>query len=188
MTFENEDVVKMITAFKSEVEALKQDNEDLRNQLYRDFLEPASKEYKEWDRGNRLNDFREAHKDLITDELCDECKKVEGDDNFDLSQKLFDDYDASDKSIDETEYVASVVANLNDQLKELKERIGAEEVTVEATEDGDVELKADGETIAEAVAVEPTEPTEPTDDNHEKELENFISELENSDVDRRRIY
>lgn len=179
MTFENEDVIKMITAFKAEVDALKQENEDLRNTLYRDFLEPASKEYKEWDRGNRLQDFRDAHKDVLTDELCKECADVEGDENFDLTAKIFDDYDSSDKSMDETEYVASVVSSLTEQLNGLKERLGAEQVTVEATENGDVELKADGETVAEAVEVQPAPVEEnQSEDNHATELDEFIKSLE----------
>lgn len=184
MTFENEDVIKMITAFKAEVDALKQENEDLRNTLYRDFLEPASKEYKEWDRGNRLQDFRDAHKDVLTDELCKECADVEGDENFDLTAKIFDDYDSSDKSMDETEYVASVVSSLTEQLNNLKDRLGAEQVTVEATENGDVELKADGETVAEAVEVEQPAIEQPaveenqSEDNHATELDEFIKSLE----------
>lgn len=179
MTFENEDVIKMITAFKAEVDALKQENEDLRNSLYRDFLEPASKEYKEWDRSNRLQDFRDAHKDVLTDELCKECADIEGDENFDLTAKIFSDYDSSDKTMDETEYVASVVASLTEQLKGLKERLGAKQVTAEANEDGDLEVKADGETVAEAVKVEqPTVEYNQSEDNHATELDEFIKSLE----------
>lgn len=203
MTFENEDVIKMITAFKAEVESLRHENEDLRNALYRDFLEPASKEYKAWDRSNRLNDFREAHKDLLTDELCTRCKEIEGDDAFDLTEKVFSDYDESDKALDESEYVAQVVTSLNEQLNALKEKLNAEEVVVEANNEGDVEVKADGEVVAEAVSID-TNPSEASSEvssdevnsdnansdeaNSSAELDEFIKELEEEKANQKRIW
>lgn len=165
--------------------------------IWEDFLGPAEENFKEWDHTTRLGEFKDKYKDSITEELCNKCKEAEGDESFDLADKVFSDYDAMEgDKMPEEEYVASVVASLTEQLNALKETLNAEEVVVETKEDGEVEVKADDEVVAESKEVEvdntgdadlPADETpaedehsveEAEEDEHQKELDDFIKELE----------
>ena len=60
----------------------------------------------------------------------------------------------------------------------MKEKLGADKVEVESTDNGGVEVKADGEEVAESTeaASESTEETESTEDDNDDDFEKEIEE------------
>lgn len=167
MEFSKEELVELVDAFNSKIDRYQKEFDDFKN-TFNEFLDKAESNYRDWDHTTRLGEFKEKYKDSI-DPIAEDVKKAEKKDDFDLGTRLFDDYEASDKSVPEEEYVANVVASLTEQLNKLKEATGAEEVEIKADENGEATVKADGEKIAEAKEVEaPTEGTEAERPNESK--------------------
>ena len=129
MEFSKEELIELIDAFNSKIDNYQKEFNDFKTQ-FNDFLDKAESNYKDWDHTTRLGEFKERYKDSI-DPIAEDVKREQGEDDFDLGTRLFDDYEASDKSVAEDEYVANVVASLTEQLNKLKEVTGAEEVKVE---------------------------------------------------------
>lgn len=154
MEFSKEELIELIDAFNSKIDNYQKEFNDFKTQ-FNDFLDKAESNYKDWDHTTRLGEFKERYKDSI-DPIAEDVKREQGEDDFDLGTRLFDDYEASDKSVAEDEYVANIVASLTKQLNKLKEVTGAEEVKVETNENGEAKVEADGEPIAEAKEVDAT--------------------------------
>lgn len=109
-----------------------------------------------------LEDFKGRYSEKI-DPYLDKIKAVEGDD-FDIYKTAFDGYkeykDANgDKALDEVGYVDELLSGIASQLDKVKELINAENVEVKQDKDGNTELKADGETVAEGEKTETPEDT-----------------------------
>ncbi len=209
MNLEPNELMTLVKGFMNKIDEQNKKIENLEKSIYEDFLGPAEQNFKDWDHSTRLGEFKEKYKDTFTEGLCNSCKKVEGDEEFDLPTKIFDDYEAlEDKSVEEEEYVATVVANLKEQLDTLKETLNAD--TVEVTQDatGETEVVADGDKVAEATEVsdgetegeshegesgeadshETDSESESEAEGHDKELEEFIKELEETKVDHKNYY
>lgn len=173
MEFSKEELIELIDAFNSKIDNYQKEFNDFKTQ-FNDFLDKAESNYKDWDHTTRLGEFKERYKDSI-DPIAEDVKREQGEDDFDLGTRLFDDYEASDKSVAEDEYVANVVASLTEQLNKLKEVTGAEEVKVETDENGEAKVEADGETIAEAKEVDATISN---DNKEDEDLEKEYSKYE----------
>lgn len=171
MEFSKEELIELIDAFNSKIDNYQKEFNDFKTQ-FNDFLDKAESNYKDWDHTTRLGEFKERYKDSI-DPIAEDVKKEQGEDNFDLGTRLFDDYEASDKSVAEDEYVANVVASLTEQLNKLKEVTGAEEVKVETDENGEAKVEADGEPIAEAKEIDETTISNDNDEDLEKEYSKY---------------
>ena len=109
-----------------------------------------------------LEDFKGRYSEKI-DPYLDKIKAVEGDD-FDIYKTAFDGYkeykDANgDKALDEVGYVDELLSGIASQLDKVKELINAENVEVKQDEDGNTEIVADGETVAEGEKTETPEDT-----------------------------
>lgn len=148
MEFSKEELVELVDAFNSKIDRYQKEFDDFKN-TFNEFLDKAESNYRDWDHTTRLGEFKEKYKDSI-DPISEDVKKAEGKDDFDLGTRLFDDYEASDKSVAEDEYVANVVASLTEQLNKLKDATDAEEVEIKTDENGEATVKVDGEKIAEA--------------------------------------
>lgn len=173
MEFSKEELIELIDAFNSKIDNYQKEFNDFKTQ-FNDFLDKAESNYKDWDHTTRLGEFKERYKDSI-DPIAEDVKREQGEDDFDLGTRLFDDYEASDKSVAEDEYVANVVASLTEQLNKLKEVTGAEEVKVETNENGEAKVEADGEPIAEAKEVDATISN---DNKEDEDLEKEYSKYE----------
>lgn len=123
----------------------------LENLVYKEILEPCRQLNDEYNHDVRKSAFMEKHGDKLS-VFNDKLKAIEGED-FDLVSNTFEDYDKSDKSIAEDEYVAALIAKVQDQLTKISAVFGAP-VEAEVTSDGSVEVKAEGETIATAEIVD----------------------------------
>lgn len=187
MTFSDDELIKLVNAFNDKLDSYKKEIDDLRTDIYDNFITPAEKNYKDWDHSNRLEEFRGKYPEL--EDLNESCRAIEADDTFDVVDKVFSDYDDNkdENKPEEAAYVASVVASITEQIANLKEKLGADKVEVESTDDGGVEVKADGEEVAESTEetvsenVEEPEPTEDgndDEDDFEKEIEEGLKKAE----------
>lgn len=180
MTFSDDELIKLVNAFNDKLDSYKKEIDDLRTDIYDNFITPAEKNYKDWDHSNRLEEFRGKYPEL--EDLNESCRAIEADDTFDVVDKVFSDYDDNkdENKPEEAAYVASVVASITEQIANLKEKLGADKVEVESTDDGGVEVKADGEEVAESTeetASENVEEPEPTEDGNDDE-DDFEKEIE----------
>lgn len=172
----------------------------LENILYNEILMPVKQRYEELDYNDRLNTFSETYKDKF--EPYNEATKVVEGNDFDLTKKAFDDYEASDKAIPEAEYVDAVVESVSSQLEQIKaalnnEGIPAENVETTTTEEGTeiVATDAEGNVVADEKQIEqimnneetsveePIIADEEEEESNADELAAFENEL-NADKDK----
>jgi len=192
MEFTKEELMDLVAGFTSKLESYRKEVDDLKSYINDEFVGPAAENYKRLDHDNRLEDFRKKYsKDF--EPLLEGIKKAEGED-FDVFDKVFSDYDSNENpdKPEEAEYVAGVVASLTEQLEQLKEATGAENIEVKTNENGETEVKADGEDLAKAEAVdaETKDETETdADDDDDEEEEDIDKRLKKAfaDYDNRRI-
>lgn len=186
MTFEDDELIRLVNAFNAKLDDYKKEIDDFKADIYDNFINPAEKNYKDWDHSNRLEEFRGKYPEL--EDLNESCRAIEADDAFDVVDKVFSDYDDNkdENKPEEAAYVASVVASITEQIANLKEKLGADKVEVESTDDGGVEVKADGEEVAESTDVtsedtnedssEEKKEAEPAEDGNEED--DFEKEIE----------
>lgn len=95
---------------------------------------------------------------------ADTMKKLNGDD-FDLVKEAYDEYHNGDyDDMEEAEYIAKLVATIDEKLNAMKAALGAEDVEVKADEGEPTEVKADEEPVAEAA--DSPEEEEKVEDEH----------------------
>lgn len=153
-------------AFSEEIghvrEELQTRIESLEDTVINGIIKPAHEAAEKAAYDRDLEDFKGRYSEKINPYL-DKIKAVEGDD-FDIFKTAFDGYkeykDANgDKALDEVGYVDELLAGIASQLDKVKELINAENVEVKQDEDGNTELKADGETVAKGEKTETPEDT-----------------------------
>lgn len=154
-------------AFSEEIghvrEELQARIESLEDTVINGIINPAHEAAEKAAYDRDLEDFKGRYSEKI-DPYLDKIKAVEGDD-FDIYKTAFDGYkeykDANgEKALDEDGYIDEMLAGITEQLAKVKELINADEVKAEVDENGNVEIKADGETVSEKESVE--EKTEDT--------------------------
>lgn len=153
-------------AFSEEIghvrEELQARIESLEDTVINGIINPAHEAAEKAAYDRDLEDFKGRYSEKI-DPYLDKIKAVEGDD-FDIYKTAFDGYkeykDANgDKALDEVGYVDELLSGIASQLDKVKELINADNVEVKQDEDGNTELKADGETVAEGEKTETPEDT-----------------------------
>lgn len=153
-------------AFSEEIghvrEELQARIESLEDTVINGIINPAHEAAEKAAYDRDLEDFKGRYSEKIGPYL-DKIKAVEGDD-FDIYKTAFDGYkeykDANgDRALDEVGYVDELLSGIASQLDKVKELINAENVEVKQDEDGNTELKADGETVAEEEKTETPEDT-----------------------------
>ena len=196
MELSRDELMDLVAGFTSKLESYRKEVDDLKSYINDEFVGPAAENYKRLDHDNRLEDFRKKYsKDF--EPLLEGIKKAEGED-FDVFDKVFSDYDSNENpdKPEEAEYVAGVVASLTEQLEQLKEATGAENIEVKTNENGETEVKADGEDLAKAEAVDAetkdeteTDAEANADDDDDEEEEDIDKRLKKAfaDYDNRRI-
>ena len=147
--------------------------------LIEDVINPAI-EARDWAaKEERFDDFMTRNGEKLAPYESD-IKLIEGED-YDIARDMFDTYEGmsgEDKPTEE-EYVNSTIEKVVSQIDKIKEAFGAKKVEVESTENGETEIKVDGEKVDEEVieqVVEGEENEEATADElaeFEKELENY---------------
>ena len=116
----------------------------LETTLYKKVLEPAAQLQYDYERGQRHDAFMGKHGEQLR-AFNDKLKAIEGDD-FDLAENTFNDYDESDHSIDEDEYVATLIAKVQSQIDKISKAFGGGNIEVES-EDKDKDGTAEEITV-----------------------------------------
>lgn len=152
---------------------------ELNDMLVEEVINPAS-EARDWAaKEERFDGFLERNGDKFAP-YADDYKLIEGDDK-DLARDMFDTYEGMEDRPKEEEYVDSTIEKLVAQINKIKEAFGAKDVEVSTDENGETEVKVDGEKVDEEVVeqvVEGGEVAEETEEATEDELAEFEKELE----------
>lgn len=168
-----EELKKEVDEVKAMAEANAEKCNYLDEVLYNQVLNPAMNALEEEEKNLRFDEFKARHENFF-DDIMDDIRAIEGDD-IDPMRKAFDDIEEL-KINEEGEqgYLDDLKKSLVEQITRIKDRIGAEKVEVEATDEGvKVEAKdEEGKTI-EVVNVD----SEGTFDNPD-EVAEFEKELE----------
>ena len=153
-------------AFSEEIghvrEELQARIESLEDTVINGIINPAHEAAEKAAYDRDLEDFKGRYSEKI-DPYLDKIKAVEGDD-FDIYKTAFDGYkeykDANgEKALDEVGYIDELLSGIASQLDKVKELINAENVEVKQDADGNTEIVADGETVAEGEKTETPEDT-----------------------------
>ena len=162
----------------------------LESMLFDEILEPARLAMEADDKERRFNEFNEKYGEKLGayDKVIG---AAEGNPEFSMARNVFDNYEEIPEPRPETdEYVESVIEAVEGQIDSIKESLGIEpDAKVEITQDenGDTEIKADGEVVAseteETKDKEETteEGTEPTEEGEQGELDFDGDEEEEDD-------
>lgn len=94
-------------------------------------------------------------------------KKLNGE-NFDLFEESYKEYNSDFKDLDEEAYIAKLTMVLDEQIKDLKEALGVENIEVKSDEEG-TEIVADEEKTEEKVEEKVDEEKIEEDDGEEDE-------------------
>lgn len=144
--------------------------DELERVFYDDILNPAKKALDEHIYEDEYSKFHDQYGERL-DPYNEQLRAIEGDD-FDLSRKAFDDYNAYEEKPDMEEYVNLLVDSVGKQLEEIKEKLGIEgEVKATVDEDGEVKLEVEEEKTSEPKAETVDEKKkEAIEDGHKPEI------------------
>lgn len=132
--------------------------------------EPAQKAFDEAVDAENFRVFSEKYGDKLRP-YVEPLRAVEGED-FDFVRKAYDEFNGlEDKSVTSDDFIDKFVANVEAQLQNIREKLGATEVEAKVTADGEVEIKADGEEVSTEETVTPAEVQEAIDQVTPEEAE-----------------
>ena len=173
--------------------ALEERQNEIESILFDEILEPARLALEADDRDRRFGEFSEKYGERLGafDKVLG---AAEGDPDFSMARTAFDEYEKlPEPRPEEDVFVDGLVEEVEKQIEGIKESLGLEPDTkVEVTQDenGDTEIKADGEVVASEKTEEETpeggemvqgeldfsDEEEPEDDP--EEVKKFEEELE----------
>ena len=159
----------------------------LESMLFDEILEPARLAMEADDKERRFNEFNEKYGEKLGayDKVLG---AAEGNPEFSMARTAFDEYEnIPEPRPEEDVYVDGLIETVEEQIDSIKESLGIEpDAKVEITQDeeGDTEIKADGEVVASEKEEEETteeEGTEtPAEEGEQGELD-FSEEEEEED-------
>ena len=158
----------------------------LESMIYDEILEPARLAMEADDKERRFNDFNEKFGERLGayDKVLG---AAEGNPDFSMARTAFDEYEKiPEPRPEEGVYVDGLIETVEEQIDSIKESLGIEpDAKVEITQDenGDTEIKADGEVVASENTEETTkEGTEaPAEEGEQGELDFGEDEEEEDD-------
>lgn len=119
---------------------------DLNKTLFDDILAPAQEAMDAANREKAYEEFSGKYAEKFAPYL-EGAKAIEGED-FDLTREAFDQYNAIEgEKPGEEEYVDVLLSKVAEQIDAVKKALGAEEIEVKQDENGETEIKADGEEV-----------------------------------------
>ena len=154
--------------------------------LFDEILEPARLALEEDDRNRRFDEFNGKYGEKLGayDKVIG---AAEGNPEFSMARSAFDEYEKlPEPRPDEDVFVDGLIETVEGQIDSIKESLGIEpDAKVEITQDenGDTEIKADGEVVASENTEETAkeEGTEPTEEGEQGELDFGEDEEEEDD-------
>ena len=176
--------------FVNQIKALDERQSKIESVIYDEILEPARLELEADDRERRFGEFNEKFGDRLSayDKVIG---AAEGNPEFSMARNAFDEYEKlPEPRPGEDVFVDGLIEAVEGQIDSIKESLGIEpDAKVEITQDenGDTEIKADGEVVASETEEtkeegETTEEgTEPTEEGEQGELDFDGDEEEEDD-------
>ena len=143
----------------------------LESMLFDEILEPARLAMEADDKERRFNEFNEKYGEKLGayDKVLG---AAEGNPEFSMARTAFDEYEnIPEPRPEEDVYVDGLIETVEEQIDSIKESLGIEpDAKVEITQDeeGDTEIKADGEVVASEKEEEETTEEEGTETPAEK--------------------
>lgn len=159
--------------------ALEERQNKLESILFDEILEPARLALEADERDRRFGEFNEKYGERLGayDKVLG---AAEGNPEFSMAKTAFDEYDKlPEPKPEEDVFVDGLIETVEEQIDSIKESLGLEPDTkVEITQDenGDTEVKADGEVVA-SEKEETTEETKADEDGAQGEFD-FEEEVE----------
>lgn len=171
--------------------ALEERVNKLESIIFDEILEPARLALEADDRERRFGEFNDKYGERLGafDKILG---AAEGNPDFSMARSAFDEYDKlPEPRVEQDVFVDGLVEEVEKQIEGIKESLGLEpdtKVEVTQDEDGNTEIKADGEVVAsetEETREETTE-EEPAEDAAQGELD-FSDEEEEKEDDPEEI-
>lgn len=155
--------------FVNQIKALDERLSKIESVIYDEILEPARLELEADDRERRFGEFNEKFGDRLSayDKVIG---AAEGNPEFSMARNTFNEYEKiPEPRPDADVFVDGLIETVEEQIDSIKESLGIEpDAKVEITQDenGDTEIKADGEVVASETE-ETKEEGETTEDGTE---------------------
>ena len=194
-----ENIYEILNSYKEAIDVLLNRCDELVNQnraleervnkvesiLFDEILEPARLALEADDKERRFGEFNDKYGEKLGafDKILG---AAEGNPDFSMARSAFDEYEKIETDV----YVDGLIETVEEQIDSIKESLGIEpDAKVEITQDenGDTEIKADGEVVASETEEtkeegETTEEgTEPTEEGEQGELDFGEDEEEEDD-------
>ena len=198
-----ENIYEILNSYKEAIDVILSRCDELVNQnkaleerlnklesiIFDEILEPARLALEADERDRRFGEFNEKYGEKLGafDKVLG---AAEGNPEFSMARSAFDEYEKlPEPRPDEEVFVDGLIETVEEQIEGIKESLGIEpDAKVEITQDenGDTEVKADGEVIASEKEEETTEeekPAEETEEGSQGELDFSEEEEEEDDPD-----
>lgn len=198
-----ENIYEILNSYKEAIDVILSRCDELVNQnkaleerlnklesiIFDEILEPARLALEADERDRRFGEFNEKYGEKLGafDKVLG---AAEGNPEFSMARSAFDEYEKlPEPRPDEDVFVDGLIETVEEQIEGIKESLGIEpDAKVEITQDenGDTEVKADGEVIASEKEEETTEeekPAEETEEGSQGELDFSEEEEEEDDPD-----
>ena len=192
---DEKEVYEILNSYKEAIDVLLSRCDELVNQnkaleerqnkiesiLFDEILEPARLALEADDRERRFGEFNEKYGERLGafDKVLG---AAEGNPEFSMARSAFDEYEnIPEPRPDEDVFVDGLVEEVEKQIDGIKESLGLEPDTkVEITQDenGDTEIKADGEVVASETETETKDGEEETEETKEPEEDGSQGEFD----------
>lgn len=165
--------------------ALEERMNKLESIIFDEILEPARLALEADDRDRRFGEFNEKYGERLGafDKVLG---AAEGNPDFSMAKTAFDEYEKlPEPKVEEDVFVDGLIETVEEQIDSIKESLGLEpDAKVEITQDenGDTEVKADGEVVA-SEKEEPETTEEPKTEEEEAQGEFDFSDEEEEEDD-----
>lgn len=144
-------ILDKVDQLEQEKAALAESFTELQKLVVDNLLNPIKEATEDYEREERFSDFEDKYGARF-EPYTETMKKVEGDDDYDVTRDAFDQYEQMpEPRPEEGDYVDQVLQGVEERVNAIKEVFGiTDDQKVETvTEDGKTEVKVDGEKIAE---------------------------------------
>lgn len=161
------------------METLEKRQGDIESMIIKEFLDPLKESVDNFNHEEKIAAFKEKCGDKF-EPFIEMVKETEGPD-YDIYTDLSDSYDAFEENNPgvnkptEEEFIEASVNLLQAQADKLKAILNADEVEVKSDAEGEIEIVADGEVVADT-AEESAEESEATEEPAEEKTKEVIEE------------
>jgi hypothetical protein len=168
----------------SQNKALEERQNKIESILFDEILEPARLALEADEKDRRFGEFNEKYGERLGafDKILG---AAEGNPDFSMAKTAFDEYEKlPEPKVEEDVFVDGLIETVEEQIDSIKESLGLEPDTkVEITQDenGDTEVKADGEVVASEKTEEETTEEPKTEEEEAQGEFDFSDEEEDED-------